>query len=311
MAVADGLLIVDKQSGWTSHDVVARTRRLAETRKVGHAGTLDPMATGVLVIGIGRATRLLGYLALSTKAYDGTVRLGQTTVTDDAEGDLLECRDPSGVTQSAVVAAAAALTGDLQQVPSSVSAIKVKGERAYKRVRAGEDVTLAARQVTVSELTVKGLRHGAGAVDLDVHVECSTGTYVRALARDLGVALGVGGHLTALRRTRVGPYRLTQARTLDELAHGLDLITLDVAAATSFARHTVDESQVAGVRNGRPLAQLLPDQPLVVETVAPVQAQRLRVDAAPVAVFSPGGEFLALYEQHGPVAKAAAVFSRS
>ncbi len=287
----DGLLVVDKQPGWTSHDVVARIRRLAGTRKVGHAGTLDPMATGVLVVGIGRATRLLGYLALSTKAYDATIRLGQTTVTDDAEGDVLSCHDPSGVTQAAVIAGVSALTGDLRQVPSSVSAIKVKGERAYKRVRRGEDVTLPARAVTVAEFAVRELRRGGGAVDLDVHVECSTGTYVRALARDLGAALGVGGHLTALRRTRVGPYDVTQARTLEDLADGLHVIALDEAAAASFAKHTVDESQVAGVRNGRPLDQLPP------------------VEAEPVAVFSPGGEFLALYEQHGPVARAVAVFA--
>src|SRR5680860_356241 len=234
MAAPDGLLIVDKPQGWTSHDVVARTRRLAGTRKVGHAGTLDPMATGVLVLGIGRATRLLGYLALRDKGYDATIRLGQTTVTDDGEGDLLECHDPSGVTQAAVVAAVAALTGDLQQVPSAVSAIKVQGQRAYKRVRAGEDVTLPARPVTVSEFAVGELLHGPGTGDLDVHVECSTGTYVRALARDLGAALGVGGHLTALRRTRVGAFHVRAAHSLDTLAslspELLPVISLDLAA---------------------------------------------------------------------------------
>ena len=307
-----GLVVVDKPSGWTSHDVVGRVRRIAGTRRVGHAGTLDPMATGVLVLGVERATKLLGHLALTTKSYAATIRLGQSTLTDDAEGDVVGGAAADALAEEAIRAGIAVLTGDIEQVPTQVSAIKVDGRRSYVRARAGEHVELAARPVTVSRFALLALdRPGPGLQDLRVEVDCSTGTYVRALARDLGVALGVGGHLTALRRTRVGPYRLTQARTLDELAHGLDLITLDVAAATSFARHTVDESQVAGVRNGRPLAQLLPDQPLVVETVAPVQAQRLRVDAAPVAVFSPGGEFLALYEQHGPVAKAAAVFSRS
>ncbi|MDQ3096186.1 MAG: tRNA pseudouridine(55) synthase TruB [Actinomycetota bacterium] len=299
MAAPDGLLIVDKPQGWTSHDVVARTRRLAETRKVGHAGTLDPMATGVLVIGIGRATRLLGWLALTDKAYDATIRLGQTTVTDDADGDLLESRDPSGVTQAAVIAAASTLTGDLQQVPSAVSAIKVKGERAYKRVRAGEEVTLPARPVTVSDLAVGELRSGPGTLDLDAHVECSTGTYVRALARDLGAALGVGGHLTALRRTRVGPYHVSRARTLAELAEGLDVIALEEAAAANFGRHTVGEDQLAAVRNGRALPQRL--------TVAEGPARS--AEGGPVAIFSPDGEFLALYEQHGPVAKAVAVFA--
>lgn len=349
MAAPDGLLIVDKPQGWTSHDVVAWTRRLARTRRVGHAGTLDPMATGVLVLGIGRATRLLGYLARTDKGYDATIRLGQATVTDDAEGDLLASRDPSGVTQAAVIAATSALKGRLQQVPSAVSAIKVKGERAYTRVRAGEDVTLPARPVTVSEFAVGELRFGQGTVDLDVHVECSTGTYVRALARDLGAALGVGGHLTALRRTRVGGFDVREAHSPDGLAQLpselLPVISLDVVARHQFTWCVVAEEDVAGVRNGRSLNQRLPaaDEPSVepaesahpheavrgpdvfasdapVELADPAEAAEggepvASVEAAagvgsgPVAVFSPAGEFLALYEQRGRVAKAVAVFA--
>jgi tRNA pseudouridine55 synthase len=209
----DGLVVVDKPQGWTSHDVVGRTRRLARTRKVGHAGTLDPMATGVLVLGIGKATRLLGHLALTEKQYDGTIRLGQTTVTDDAEGEVVTTHDASAVTDEAIAAGVATLTGEIQQVPTAVSAVKVDGVRSYARVRAGEDVELKARPVTVSRFEVLARRGD----DLDVTVTCSSGTYVRALARDLGAALGVGGHLTALRRTRVGPFELAAARTLEQL----------------------------------------------------------------------------------------------
>lgn len=242
------------------------------------------MATGVLVLGIGRATRLLGYLARTDKGYDATIRLGQATVTDDAEGDLLASRDPSGVTQAAVIAATSALKGRLQQVPSAVSAIKVKGERAYTRVRAGEDVTLPARPVTVSEFAVGELRFGQGTVDLDVHVECSTGTYVRALARDLGAALGVGGHLTALRRTRVGGFDVREAHSPDGLAQLpselLPVISLDVVARHQFTWCVVDEEDVAGVRNGRSLNQRLPaaDEPSVepAESAHPHEAVRGR-----------------------------------
>src|SRR3954462_13588343 len=195
-----GLLVVDKPSGWTSHDVVGRVRRLAGTRRVGHAGTLDPMATGVLVLGIERATKLLGHLALHDKAYDATIRLGASTVTDDAEGDVLETVDASGVSPAEIRSGIAALTGNILQSPSAVSAIKVDGKRSYAWVRAGESVELPPRAVTVSRFDVLAIRRQAGVIDVDVAVECTTGTYVRALARDLGAGLGVGGHLTALRR---------------------------------------------------------------------------------------------------------------
>ncbi len=250
MTDPSGLVVVDKPAGLTSHDVVARLRRILRTRKVGHAGTLDPMATGVLVCGVGRGTKLLGHLALDTKAYTATIRLGATTTTDDAEGEVVATADPSAVGDDAVAHGIAALTGPILQVPSSVSAIKVDGRRAYARVRAGEQVVLPPRPVTVEAFTLLA-RRGA---DLDVAVECSSGTYVRALARDLGAALGVGGHLTALRRTRVGPFHLVHARTLPELedAPGLSLPLAD-AVAVAFARRDVDAAAAADLAHGRPL----------------------------------------------------------
>jgi tRNA pseudouridine55 synthase len=199
-----GLIVVDKPGGMTSHDVVARVRRLARTRRVGHGGTLDPMATGVLVIGVGRATRLLTYVIGSDKVYRATIRLGQSTVTDDAEGDVISAAPADGVDDEPIRAGLAALTGRISQVPSAVSAIKVNGQRSYARVRAGQDVALRPREVTVARLDLLAVRRPPGLVDLDVEVACSSGTYVRALARDLGAALGVGGHLTALRRTVIG-----------------------------------------------------------------------------------------------------------
>lgn len=245
-----GLVIVDKPGGFTSHDVVARLRRVLGTRKIGHAGTLDPMATGVLVCGVGRGTKLLGHLALDVKAYAATIRLGAATTTDDAEGAVLTTVDPSGVTDAAVAAGIAALTGEIAQVPSTVSAIKVDGRRAYERARAGEVVVLAARPVTVSSFDLLARR----GPDLAVVVECSSGTYVRALARDLGATLGVGGHLTALRRTRVGPFTLDHARTLEalEAAPGLSL-PLDEAVAVAFTRRDLDDAHAADISHGRPL----------------------------------------------------------
>ncbi|MFC8382357.1 tRNA pseudouridine(55) synthase TruB [Nocardia sp. NPDC057272] len=254
-----GLVIVDKDSGLTSHDVVARSRKLLQTKKVGHAGTLDPMATGVLVLGVERATKLLGQLLLTTKAYTATIRLGQATNTDDAEGEVTATTPALHVTDDEIAAGVAALTGDIEQVPATVSAIKVDGERAYARVRAGEEVQLAARPVTVSRFDILARRDVADGefVDLDVAVECSSGTYIRALARDLGTALGVGGHLTALRRTRVGPFTLEHARTLEQLATAAEaeqpLLSLDIDAAvrTAFPLRDIDESQATDLRTGR------------------------------------------------------------
>ena len=284
----DGLVVVDKPSGLTSHDVVARVRRLAGTRRVGHAGTLDPMATGVLVLGINRATRLLGHLTLTEKGYDATIRLGATTVTDDAEGDVVATADASGISDEQVAAGVAALTGDLLQVPSAVSAVKIDGKRAYKRVREGEDVVLPPRPVTVRVFDVLAIRRDGPLVDVDVHVECSSGTYVRALARDLGSALGVGGHLTALRRTRVGPYGLAAAHTLDALAEDLVVLPIANAAREAFPARDVDAAEAVVVSHGGPL---------------PATGTE-----GPVAVFGPDGMFLALLEDRGETTKALAVF---
>lgn len=229
----DGLLVVDKPGGMTSHDVVARVRKLARIRRVGHGGTLDPMATGVLVIGVGRATRLLRYISETGKGYAATIRLGQRTVTDDAEGEVVETVPADHLTESEIRAGLAALTGEIDQVPSAVSAVKVDGRRAYQRVRAGEQLELAPRRVTVSRLELQALRRpGDGLVDLDVDVACSSGTYVRAIARDLGAALGTGGHLTALRRTFVGEFTLAEAVTLEELAaRAPAVVTIPLAEA--------------------------------------------------------------------------------
>jgi tRNA pseudouridine55 synthase len=247
-----GLVVVDKPGGMTSHDVVARCRRILGTRKVGHAGTLDPMATGVLVIGVGRATRLLGFIAGHDKDYDATIRLGSTTVTDDVEGEVVATADPAlvaAVTDDVLAAAAAALTGDILQIPSSVSAIKIDGVRSYARVRAGEDVELAARPVRVEAFDILRRRD----FDVDVRVTCSTGTYVRALARDLGAALGVGAHLTALRRTRVGGFGLDVARSLDDLAESPSVLAVEQAVAAAFPRREATTEEAVDLRFGRPL----------------------------------------------------------
>jgi tRNA pseudouridine55 synthase len=286
-----GLVIVDKPSGWTSHDVVGRVRRLAGTRKVGHAGTLDPMATGVLVLGVGRATRLLGHLVLADKEYLATIRLGRSTVTDDAEGDVVGTTSAGHLDAEAIAAAMVQLTGPIEQVPSAVSAIKVEGRRSYARVRAGENVDLPARPVMVETFELGDVRRLDDVVDADVRVVCSSGTYVRALARDLGAALGVGGHLTMLRRTRVGGFDVASAHTLEELEAELLLTDLDTAARLTFATLDLDDAQATDVRFGRPLTGV-----------------HLGSDG-PVALFDPVGRFLALYEQRGDDARAVAVFA--
>ncbi|WP_189222960.1 tRNA pseudouridine(55) synthase TruB [Saccharothrix coeruleofusca] len=283
-AVPPGLVVVDKPDGMTSHDVVAKVRRILGTRKVGHAGTLDPMATGVLVLGVERATKLLGHLALDSKAYLSTIRLGSSTTTDDAEGEVLTTADASAVPEEAIRAGVARLTGPIQQVPSAVSAVKVDGKRAYARVRAGEAVELPARAVTVHRFDVLAVRREEGATELDVMVECSSGTYVRALARDLGADLGVGGHLAALRRTRVGPFDLRVARTLPQLEAepGLSL-DLDAAVAAAFPRRQIAPREVAALSHGRRLAAGGLD--------------------GTYGVFGPDGHVVALAKDEGPVAK--------
>ena len=252
---ANGILLVDKAEGWTSHDVVAKARRALGTRKVGHAGTLDPMATGVLLVGVNRATRLLGHLAGHDKTYEATIALGASTVSDDAEGELVEWRGAAGVGEAEVRAVLGEFTGVISQVPSAVSAIKVDGRRAYDRVRAGQAVELDPRPVLVSVFDIVERRVDAehGTTDLDVEVTCSSGTYVRALARDLGAALGVGGHLTALRRLRVGGFEIAEARTLEELAGALSVMDLSESARAAFPVVSVDAAAAAAVRFGRPL----------------------------------------------------------
>jgi tRNA pseudouridine55 synthase len=285
-----GLVVVDKAGGMTSHDVVARVRRLAGTRKVGHAGTLDPMATGVLLLGVNRATRLLGHLMLTEKAYDAVVRLGVSTTTDDAEGETVAETSAAGVTDEQVRDAFARLVGDIEQVPSAVSAIKVDGKRAYARVRAGESVELKPRPVTVHEISVASVEHRGDVVDVTVSVRCSSGTYIRALARDVGAALGVGGHLTALRRTAVGLFTLADAHTLEELGEHFTVLPIGDVARRLFPTRTLGRDDAASVAVGRKLA--------------------LDLGAAgPVAVFDEAGEFLALYEQRASTAVPVAVFA--
>ncbi len=271
-----GLLLVDKPQGLTSHDVVARARRALNTRKVGHAGTLDPMATGLLTLGVGPATRLLTYLVGLDKTYETTMRLGAATTTDDAEGEVVSTAEPalvSAVTDAQLAEGIRALTGDIDQRPSSVSAIKVDGQRAYDRVRAGEQVELASRRVTISAFEVLAVRRGPLAIEVDARIDCSSGTYIRALARDLGAALGVGGHLTALRRTRVGPFEVANAVSLEALAEGgVSLLDSPAAvAARLFPVLEVDAAQARDLGHGKLLT--LPEH----------------ADAEPVAAIERGG----------------------
>jgi tRNA pseudouridine55 synthase len=287
---SDAVLVVDKPAGTSSHGVVARVRRIAGTRKVGHAGTLDPMATGVLVLGVGRATRLLGHLMTGEKGYDATIRLGEVTTTDDAEGESVAVSDASALTAEQVGSALRAFVGDIEQRPSAVSAIKVDGRRAYARVRAGEQVELAARPVHVEAIEVHDVRVEHPYVDVDVSITCSAGTYIRAIARDLGEALAVGGHLTRLRRTRVGRFTLAEARTLEELEQTYDVLPIAEAARRCFPAVDLAADTARLVRTGRTLVDHpLPDGPVA-------------------ALFDPTGEFLALYEQRGADARAVAVF---
>ena len=308
-----GLIVVDKPGGLTSHDVVARIRRLAGTRRVGHAGTLDPMATGVLVVGVEKATRLLGHLTLTDKEYQATIRLGQATDTGDAEGTVTTGRPAGQLSLAQVQAAAAALTGEIQQVPPTVSAIKVAGRRAYQLTREGAPPVLKPRPVTVWSFTVQAVRParadspdpgspGTGSpgtgpadpapgdlLDVDVEVRCSSGTYIRALARDMGEALGVGGHLTRLRRTRVGPYDLSVAHTLDELAAQLTVLPLAQAAAAAFPVRELTADQARSLSHGGRLPGT-------------------GGETGPVAAFGPDGTLIALVQDKDGLARPLAVF---
>ena len=300
-ATIDGLLVVDKTAGWTSHDVVARLRRLAGTRRVGHAGTLDPMATGVLVLGIGRGTKLLTFLVGCDKTYAATIRLGESTNTDDADGEPTGGADPVRVTPERLAAAVAELTGAIDQVPSTVSAIKVDGQRAYARARAGEHVVLAPRPVTIHRFDVRGSRATTGrehpVLDVDVEVEVSSGTYVRALARDLGAALGVGAHLTALRRSRVGGFGLDRAHDLDELGRtvadggALPVLPLGVAARSALPVRELAEAEARAAAYGQPLSSAQPGR------------------SEPVAAFAPDGTLVAVLDESGTRARTRVVFA--
>ena len=289
VTTADGLLIIDKPAGWTSHDVVAKLRRLTGTKRVGHAGTLDPLATGVLVVGVGKATRLLGHLTLAEKEYLATIRLGQATDTCDAEGTVIAGAPAGGVTLAAVQAAAQALTGEIQQVPPAISAIKVDGARAHRLARAGAAPVLAARPVTVRAFEILAERRAGDLLDVDVAVTCSSGTYIRALARDLGEALGVGGHVTVLRRTRAGAYDLSLARGLDGLDPAQALIPLARAAADAFPSRLLTDDAARWLSHGGRLPGT---------GAAP----------GPVAAFGPDGTLIALVEENGDKAKPLAVF---
>jgi tRNA pseudouridine55 synthase len=289
----DGLVIVDKPGGLTSHDVVARIRRLAGTRRVGHAGTLDPMATGVLVVGVEKATRLLGYLTLTQKQYEATIRLGQSTSTDDAEGELTFTASADQVSTETINKAVAELTGEIQQVPPAVSAIKVDGQRAYKLTRAGAAPELKPRPVTVYEFTVTDVRPAGDLLDVDATVRCSSGTYIRALARDLGRKLGTGGHLTALRRTRVGGYGLDAARTLDQLAERFEVMPLAEAAAAAFPRRDLSADEARRLAHGG----RLPAGPPGTGT------------ASPTAAFAPDGSLVALLAEQDGQARPLVVFA--
>ncbi|MGK9148662.1 tRNA pseudouridine(55) synthase TruB [Plantibacter flavus] len=280
-----GILLVDKPQGHTSHDAVARVRRLAGTRKVGHAGTLDPMATGLLVLGIRSATRLLTFVVGLDKEYLATIRLGQTTSTDDAEGDTLDTADlaaVAAVTDERIEAGIAPLTGDIEQVPSSVSAIKVGGKRAYALAREGIEVELTPRAVTVSEFEVIEIRRPEGFVDVDVRVVCSSGTYIRALARDLGASLGVGGHLTALRRTRIGPFQVRDASTIDELDVESALLAPADVARELFGALDLTEQEAIDLGHGKRLARELPAD-----------------HTGPIAAVAPDGRLVGLVERRG------------
>ncbi|MEU4561728.1 tRNA pseudouridine(55) synthase TruB [Actinoplanes sp. NPDC023936] len=289
---ADGLIVVDKPAGMTSHDVVARIRRLAKTRRVGHGGTLDPMATGVLIIGVNRATRLLTYVIGASKSYAGTIRLGQSTITDDAEGEITAQAAAGHVGNDAIQAALATQVGEIDQVPSAVSAIKIKGVRSYKRVRDGEAVEIPARRITIARIDVLDIRRGDDVIDVDIDVTCSSGTYIRAIARDLGAALGVGGHLTALRRTAVGGMTLDAAATLEQLEERApDVVSLPMAEAArrAFPQRIATAEETKVLRHGGSL------------TAAGIEG--------PYAVFDTDGMLLAIVSERDGKARAEIVLA--
>ncbi len=305
MTTASGLLLVDKPEGFTSHDVVAKLRGIVGTRKIGHAGTLDPMATGLLVIGVNSATKLLTFLVGEDKTYIATIRLGASTITDDRESEYLSVAssgDVDALTELDITNAIRPLTGEIMQVPSSVSAIKIDGERAYAKVRGGDEVKLAARQVNIARFDVLGemRREAVGDqhfIDLDVIIDCSSGTYIRALARDLGAALEVGGHLTALRRTRVGAYQLTESQALADLKKGeVKLFPIADAAREAFDVRELSAGEVVDLRHGKRIE---------VGVIAENATAKDRV----IAAFAPTGELIAILTKAGSTLKSLVVFA--
>ncbi|MDA8737169.1 tRNA pseudouridine(55) synthase TruB [Aquiluna sp.] len=254
--MVSGIALIDKQQGFTSHDVVAKLRKLLGTKKIGHAGTLDPMATGLLLLGVGSGTKLMQFLSGLDKTYEATIRLGASTSTDDAEGELGQAQDASKISNDELAREIFKLTGNIEQVPSSVSAIKVDGKRAYDLVRAGEEVVLKSRSVTVSRFEVIGEPSVVGKyLDINVVVDCSSGTYIRALARDLGESLGVGGHLTALRRTRIGAFEVSNASGISEEP---TLVTNLEVLKTLMPEVAISQQQDIDLRHGKRLALEIP-----------------------------------------------------
>jgi tRNA pseudouridine55 synthase len=298
--MSSGLVLIDKPSGWTSHDVVARLRKLAGTRRVGHAGTLDPMATGLLLIGVNSATKLLTFLVGENKTYEATIRLGAATITDDKESEFTAIANPDAVralTSVAIETVLATLRGPIEQVPSSVSAIKVDGERAYAKVRSGDEVKLKARPVTIHRFEVTDeprlVVEGENTFfDFDAIIDCSSGTYIRALARDLGAALGVGGHLTALRRTKIGSYSLAQAQELEGITgEALAVLPIEQAATQQFKVRALSEQDVIDLRHGKRLRAI--DE----------------TESAPTAAIDADGNLIAMLTRSGNAAKSLVVFA--
>jgi len=307
LTIGSGLLLIDKPEGWTSHDVVAKLRGIAGTRRVGHAGTLDPMATGLLVIGVNNATKLLTFIVGESKTYTGTIRLGASTLTDDRESEYISTATPEQlieVTEDQISKAIESLTGEIMQVPASVSAIKVNGERAYAKVRGGDEVKLQARPVTVSRFVQVGplrrvTENGHSFIDFDAIIDCSSGTYIRALARDLGQALEVGGHLTALCRTRVGGYDIGQAQQLEGLTREtLSVVSNSDAARAQFAARELTPQDAIDLRHGKRIA---------VGEISPAPVVAVRADA-PIAAFDETGALIAMLTKAGSTLKSLVVF---
>ena len=286
-----GFLVVDKEPGMTSHDVVSVARRALGTRKVGHAGTLDPMATGILVLGFNNGTRLLQYITDGDKDYSATIVLGAATITDDAEGEVISTADASGITDQQIKDVLAKMKGVIFQRPSSVSAVKIDGERAYDRVRSGEEVVLPSREVTILSLEIIQIRRLGDRIEIDIEVTCSAGTFIRAIARDCGDSLGVGGHLNSLRRTRIAGFGLDRAVTLDRLK-SKSFDTLDIAdvARATFAVREIALDEKIELSFGRAL-EANPDTKIYAGIDGSNQLiallQNVDGKAKPLAVFAP------------------------